>query len=108
MNIMMNIESIDILTIGDPHFKTSNVKEIEEMCHKTINLAKDRKPDIIVILGDVLDTHERIHVVPLSQSIEWIQNLSLVAPVYVLIGNHDRPNNSDFLSNSYPQFLIFY
>ncbi len=96
------VGSIEILTVGDPHFKTSNVMEIDEMCSKTIALAKDRNPNVIVILGDVLDTHERIHVVPLSKSIEWIQNLSSVAPVYVLIGNHDRPNNSDFLSNLHP------
>ena len=100
-NLNIN-DKLRVLTIGDPHFKTNNTAEMKLLCIKTIELAKNIKPDFIVVLGDVLDKHEKIHVVPLSQSIEWLENLSNIAPLYVLIGNHDRPNNSDFLSNLHP------
>ncbi len=91
-----------ILTIGDPHFKVSNIRESEEMSDAIVSLAKERKPDIIVCLGDILDRHETIHVTPLTHSIKFLYRLEKLAPLYVIIGNHDRPNNSDFLSDQHP------
>nr|QBK90209.1 MAG: DNA repair exonuclease [Pithovirus LCPAC102] len=107
-NLINNMDHLQIndrltcLTIGDPHFKTKNKKETDEMIEKSIELAKTLNPDFIVILGDVLDTHEKIHVVPLTQAINWIERMSKISTTYVLIGNHDRPNNSDFLSGYHP------
>ena len=95
-------EGLKFLCIGDPHFKTKNKKETDIMTKRTIEIARKLNPDFIVILGDVLDTHERIHVVPLTQAINWIEKISKIAHTYVLIGNHDRPNNSDFLSDYHP------
>lgn len=94
--------AVTCLAIGDPHFKVSNVRETEQMCAALIKLAKERQPDFIVVLGDVLDRHEAIHVVPLRSCVEFLRGLMEVAPVIVLVGNHDRPNNSDFLSPYHP------
>lgn len=93
---------LQCLTIGDPHFKTKNKKETDLMVTKTLELIDQIKPDFVVILGDTLDTHEKIHVVPLTQAILWIEKIASRLPVYLLIGNHDRPNNSDFLSGYHP------
>jgi len=90
------------LVIGDPHFKVSNVKETDRMVEAIINIAKKKSPDIIVVLGDVLDRHETIHVSPLTRSITFLKLLSEISPTYLLIGNHDLKNNRQFLSDEHP------
>lgn len=96
------IGDFNVLTIGDPHFKISNPIESEEMMSKLIILAEKMQPDLIVCLGDILDRHETIHVTPLSSATQFLYQLEQIAPLYVIIGNHDRPNNSDFLSGQHP------
>lgn len=93
---------ITCLAIGDPHFKVSNVKRTALMTKACLKVANEKKPDFIVLLGDILDRHESIHVTPLTQAVQFIRDLSEISPTYVLIGNHDRPNNSDFLSELHP------
>ena len=83
---------LKILAIGDPHFKVSNVIESEEMVKKILQISQEKKPDIILILGDILDKHENIHVIPLSLSIDFLYKLSQNFPLFVIIGNHDRQN----------------
>ena len=93
---------ISCLTIGDPHFKVKNARMSDLMVKKVIDIAQSRKPDFIVVLGDVLDRHESIHVDPLTRATNFLHHLEQIAPLYVIIGNHDRPNNSDFLSPYHP------
>ena len=95
----MEPEPITVLTIGDPHFKVGNVPESKEMTKKLISLAKNIKPTFIVCLGDILHRHETIHVSPLMRAEEMVRLLSEIAPIFVVIGNHDRPNNSNFLTD---------
>lgn len=91
-----------VLVIGDPHFKTDNVIDTNMMTDRIVELAQQRKPTFIVCLGDVLHRHETIHVSPLERSTVFINRLRRVAPTYVLVGNHDRPNNSNFLTTEHP------
>jgi len=93
---------LKILTIGDPHFKVSNIPESKAMTKNLVQMAREMKPDIIICLGDILDRHETIHVTPLTLSIQFLEDLEDIAPLYVIIGNHDRPNNSDFMSDQHP------
>lgn len=90
------------LVIGDCHFKTNNVLATERMTTALLALGSDRRPDFIVMLGDTLDRHETIHVMALTRAITFLKALAALAPTYLLIGNHDRPNNSDFLSPYHP------
>lgn len=87
-------------TIGDPHFRASVEASIDTnaMAAENIRVAKERQPDFIVILGDTLDTHESINTDPLDDAVNFIDNLSQIAPVYLLIGNHDMKNEKQFLS----------
>lgn len=94
--------SITCLVIGDPHFKVNNVKETTAMHAKICEIARERRPTFIVCLGDVLDRHETIHVSPLERASTFLHELSTIAPLYVLVGNHDRPNNSNFLTTEHP------
>lgn len=93
---------VSAIVIGDPHFKVSNVRETDAMVEAIIRTVTERQPDIIVVLGDVLDRHEVIHVSPLTRAVTFLARLKDVAPTYVLIGNHDLKNNRQFLSEEHP------
>lgn len=98
----MATNRMNVLLIGDPHFKVNNVRETNEMSEKIITLVKKRKPSFVICLGDVLDRHESIHVSPLERATQFLSALSELCPLYVIIGNHDRPNNSNFMTTEHP------
>ena len=95
--------SVKILALGDAHFMVSNTREMKVFLDKLRGyLEKEsNKFDAIVILGDVLDSHERLHVTPLNQAIEYVRLCSSYKQTYVLVGNHDSTNNSIFLSTDH-------
>jgi DNA repair exonuclease SbcCD nuclease subunit len=72
------------------------------MCIEILSRIAELKPDFIVCLGDILDRHEMIHVKPLEAATQFLYEMTLLAPLFVLIGNHDRPNNSNFLTTEHP------
>jgi DNA repair exonuclease SbcCD nuclease subunit len=92
---------LSILAIGDPHFRVDTMVEMQSYVAKIIQVVKKEAPDYVVILGDVLHTHERIHSGVANQAYSFINNLSKLAPTYVLVGNHDYINNSQFLSENH-------
>lgn len=89
------------LVIGDPHFKTSNLPDTDDFINKTIDLATKESPDYIIILGDVLHEHERLHTIPLNKAYEFIKAMTEAAPTYVMVGNHDLINNQQFLTENH-------
>ena len=89
------------LVIGDPHFKTSNVPDTEDFIEKTISLAKKEVPDFVIILGDVLHEHERLHTIPLNIAYNFIKAMASLAKTYILVGNHDMINNQQFLNDNH-------
>lgn len=91
-----------ILVVGDPHFKVSNPIETEEMSSKIIEVIKKIIPDAVVVAGDILDRHESIHVKPLQRATAFLYAISQITKLYILVGNHDRPNNSTFLTEEHP------
>ncbi len=90
------------LAIGDPHFKTDNAVQTELLVQKSLALIEELNPTFVVVLGDVLHQFERIHVAPLTRAVKWLREISQLCALYVLIGNHDRRNNSIFLSDEHP------
>lgn len=90
-----------ILAIGDPHFRIDNIPEVEMFIDRIEELAKARKPDLIVCLGDLLHTHERIHTIPLNKAYDFIRRMSEIAFTYVLVGNHDYIQNQQFLTENH-------
>ncbi len=99
------MEEIRILTIGDVHFKTNNVKESAEMCEKIYQLVNTENLDGIINMGDSLHNHERIHMVPLTNATNYILKLAEMkknVENILLIGNHDYLHNNAFLSNYHP------
>ena len=96
--------SVRVLIIGDTHYKTKNVVETTEF-EQNLFLFLTQQPDpfdFIVCTGDMLNDHETIHSDPLRRVIAFVHRLRQYAPVYVIVGNHDRPNNSNFLTDEHP------
>ena len=99
-NLIPELENLDtILVIGDIHFQFKAVRECEELIAKIIHQVQNRNPNIIIILGDVLDTCERAHEIPFNMAYDLIKAISKDATVYILMGNHDLINASQFLTN---------
>ena len=90
-----------VLFIGDPHIQIDNIQEVDLCLKKLIILAKEKLPTFIVIAGDLLHTHERLHTTPLNKSYDFINEMRNISKTYVLVGNHDYENNSQFLSTNH-------
>ena len=86
--------------------KAGNKIQTDQMRSSVLKLAEERKPDLIAVMGDLLDRFARIHAVPLTDAISWLYRLAEIAMVILLIGNHDRPTQDDFLSDYHP-FSVF-
>src|SRR3990167_6024118 len=78
-----------IIAIGDPHFHTDNIPDVNIFIEKMVLLAEKEQPDLIVILGDLLHTHERLHTVPLNKAEEFVNKMRSISKTIVLVGNHD-------------------
>ena len=94
-----------ILTIGDPHIQLSNMAEIKTFIQKCLahvqHLRKNRLLYRIVVLGDVLHDHERVHSTALNVAVDFLNALAEIAPTYCLVGNHDYINNSQYLTTNH-------
>jgi predicted phosphodiesterase len=100
---MTTSNKLSVLTIGDPHFKSKNTDQTIDMTNKILNLIQQQQPDLVVCLGDVLHDHEKIKdTLVLVQAVQFFRDISKLCPLYVIVGNHDRRNNSDFLSDVHP------
>lgn len=94
------------LCIGDIHVKTKNfpdvnilLKEIE--IHLSEMNEKKTPYDAIVVMGDTLDTHRRIDSECLTKATEYFLMLEKYGPVYLIVGNHDLINNSQYLTDKH-------
>lgn len=90
------MEVVTCLCVGDPHFTDKNIQEVEKLTEKILALVKEKQPTFVVILGDILDTHEIIHEAPFNKAVFFLSKLSVLCPTFLLIGNHDYCNNSQF------------
>jgi len=92
---------LKVIVIGDQHFKIDNVEEVDIFISKITILVEEKKPDFIVLLGDLLDTHERIHAVPLNRAYRFIDNVRKISKTYILVGNHDMSDNQQFMTDNH-------
>ena len=91
-----------VLVIGDPHFKADNALETDLMTLKLVDLVLQEQPDFTVVLGDTLHTHDLVRLDPLCRATDFFRKLRDVNNhLYVLIGNHDRPNNACYLTSDH-------
>jgi DNA repair exonuclease SbcCD nuclease subunit len=90
-----------VLCIGDPHFKEDRIKDIEIYVEQVIQLVKSCTFEFVVILGDILHDHERIHTLALNMAYKLIYDISQIVPVYICVGNHDMINCTQFLTDNH-------
>jgi len=92
-----------ILLIGDPHFKTSNAIETTQLHNSVLKYLKSNPSiDFVVVLGDILHCHEKIHTQPFCRAVNFLTDLANERETFALIGNHDRINNNVFLTQEHP------
>lgn len=89
------------LVVGDLHFKNSNILECERFSDYVVGVAEKYKPSFIVLLGDLLHYHGLIHVPAHNILINFIERLSEISETYVIMGNHDLINHSQFLTDNH-------
>ena len=87
--------------IGDPHFQEKAYLECESLIEKTIEAIKKTKPLYTIILGDSLDTHEKVKQPQFEQVCRFIDEISQLNKVFVLMGNHDLINQNQYLTTNH-------
>jgi DNA repair exonuclease SbcCD nuclease subunit len=90
-----------VLFVGDPHIQTSNLPEVELCIERLVRLGEEKKPDIIILGGDLLHTHERLHTTALNKAYDLVDKMRKIATTYILVGNHDYCNNQQFLTSNH-------
>jgi hypothetical protein len=88
-----------VLVIGDPHARAAALLEFQQLAAAVYQAAAAVRPELIVVTGDLLHEHARVHTGALNAVLDFIRELSGLAPrgVRVLIGNHDLPSNQTYL-----------
>jgi len=91
-----------ILAIGDPHFKVDNAEESEHFHRQLERWLSEHDPlDFIVILGDILHSHEKIYTYAMNTAVKFIKMCSTYAPVWCLVGNHDATSNTIYCGSNH-------
>lgn len=97
-----------ILAIGDPHLKLSNLKNLRLLGDKLVALIRERRPNGVVILGDLHDSHDKMNVYAWLEEINFLDRVTGAITrmnddwAKYLIGNHDIPSNNHFLEGIHP------
>ena len=74
-----------VILIGDPHFKISNTPETDLMVQRCVDVIAQERPDMIVVLGDVLDRFKNVHIDPMSRATKFFEELQPLTKRLVLI-----------------------
>lgn len=96
-----NVPKRGIYAIGDTHFDINAYQEGEDLINRCVEIAKEIQPEVIILLGDILHTHETVKQSAFDQAHRFIQSLAKISKVYVQIGNHDYINHTQFLSDKH-------
>jgi DNA repair exonuclease SbcCD nuclease subunit len=109
-----------ILAIGDPHFRSKNVSDTNQLYDGVVKLLDQAETDgetfdLVVVLGDIHHDHSKINSTCQVRATKFLKGLADLVPTYALVGNHDIPNNECFLTEihslyplkgSHPQLVI--
>lgn len=99
--------AIKFHAIGDVHISDRHLPLTQEALAGTLKLVEKKQDvDILVVMGDVFDRHDNIKLSHQRMAIDFIKKLAEKKPTIVLVGNHDRVNNQDFMSDIHPYMGI--
>lgn len=92
---------VRVLFVGDVHIKFNNTGEVDKVISYIKHL-DSTKIDVAVLAGDILDTHGVVHTQLMNKAYELINSLiNNGIRTYVLVGNHDYIDNSQFCSENH-------
>ena len=97
----MSNHKCKVLAIGDPHFKVDNMEESQHFYHQVERWLLHHPVDFIVILGDILHSHEKIYTFALNMAVKFIKMCSNFAETYCIVGNHDATSNTIYCSDNH-------
>lgn len=87
------------LIVGDLHFKRESPQLSDLVIQKIMIEIERCKPEIVVLLGDILDTHDNMHMHTFNRAVRFIKSIAAKQiNVFVIMGNHDRPDGTTFLT----------
>lgn len=89
------------LCIGDPHFRTEELDELDSYIEQICKIIDENDLDFVVMLGDLLHDHEKINTLALNKACRFVSELCKRIETYLLVGNHDMINASQFLSENH-------
>lgn len=90
---------MSILLIGDPHFKEENEADTTLPVNFILEHIKNTTYAAVILLGDILHDHRRTDMFSLQRATSFLKELAAIQPTYLILGNHDRVDNNDFLSD---------
>jgi DNA repair exonuclease SbcCD nuclease subunit len=96
--------SLSFLIFGDLHFRSNTPPlTLQDFMSFSYDVTSTSSPNHIIILGDVLHTHQDLESYSLNIAQTFITKLSelITGNVYVLVGNHDMYNNQQFLNTNH-------
>ncbi|KAF8433997.1 P-loop containing nucleoside triphosphate hydrolase protein [Terfezia claveryi] len=74
---------------GDIHFQQEDLPRIVETSQWITDVFRDAQVTQIFCLGDVINTREHVNVQALSATAKFFDELRRIAPVHIVLGNHD-------------------
>jgi DNA repair exonuclease SbcCD nuclease subunit len=92
--------------IGDAHFQDKNVPESKLLSEKVYTLIKANKYDFVVVLGDLVHSHETLKMFPYNLAVSFLKTLSKLLPTFFLVGNHEKVSNNIFQTNDHPYVAL--
>lgn len=89
---------VKVLCVGDLHVKADRVISFAKTAEDLLTLVRSEEPDLVVLLGDLLDGHEWVKTQCAVAVDRLITEMASLVRTAVVIGNHDYINNQQFLS----------
>ena len=100
-------KQLKMCLLGDPHYRLSSVKSHQKLTELVLDWIKEEKeqagdvPIIMCIMGDLCDNHKVSFMKPYMMATDLLFRASEILPTYLLIGNHDRADNTIVRTNEH-------
>lgn len=92
---------------SDIHFQQKDLKRIISTSKWIEETFKKEKVTSIICMGDIIHTRENVHVPSLSNCFSFLNNLSKITDLHVILGNHDFNLKNDIKYSSLDGLEIF-
>lgn len=98
---MSNKSKLSIIAIGDPHFTEKYLNVSEKFAEMTIETVREKRPDFVVVLGDLLDTKNVVRTQSHKLAVRFLKELGKICTTFLVVGNHDLMNDSQYLTDNH-------